>query len=87
MENTELENVVSIKKDKTEEEKLQGFQKEASDLFYATGQLQYQIDCLKGDLADLNIKLRNANVAGSKIQKKLMDERASKLTVEEKKNE
>lgn len=80
------ENVVPIK-DQTTAEKIHAAKMECAKLFQQAGSLQYEIDCLNGSLAQLNIKLRNANQEGIKLQKQFNEEEASKLKVEEPKNE
>jgi hypothetical protein len=79
------ENVQEIKSD--EQARLDDLQRLCSKLFFEYGQKAYMIECDKQHLAEIEIKLRNANTEAYKLSQKLMQDRAEKLKVEENKDE
>lgn len=86
MENQE-QNVTPIKKPPTDQEALSELHKTCSRLFFEYGQLAYEIECKKGELGGIEVKLRNANTEAYNLSMKIKKNEADKLTVEEPKNE
>ena len=74
--------VKPIKKELTDQERLDELMPQCSRLFFEYGQLAYRIECQKGELADLEIRLRNVNTEAHKLQAKIRMEEAKKLKVE-----
>lgn len=79
-----MENVEPIKKDQTEQEKLDDLMKACSRLFFEYGQLAYHIECQKGELGALEVRLRNTNTEAHKLQAKIRQAEADKMKVEDK---